>query len=58
MPATSTIATFGDQLQSTGFDYLFWILQYIFPVLITIAVIGIIWGVVMGIVHMHARKRR
>jgi len=56
-PATSTIANFFDALQDTAFDYLFWLLQYMFPVLVTIAVIAGIWGLVMGIIYLRGIRK-
>jgi len=58
MPATSTIAAFFTTLQDTAWDLLFFVLQYIFPILVTLAVIAIVWGVVLGIIRMRSGKRR
>lgn len=58
MPATTTIAAFFTTLQDTAWDLLFFVLQYIFPILVTLAVIAIVWAVVMRIVHLGGRRKR
>lgn len=51
--ATSTVETFFSGIVGTGFDMLFYVLELIFPVLLTIGVIALVWAVARGVFKMR-----